>query len=412
MRVVNETCAGMDVHKKDVKVDLVWRDTEGNRQQEVRVFATVTKELLRMRDGLQDRGCPVVAMESTGVYGKPIFNILEGEFEVLRVNPTHLKHVPGRKTDVKDCPWIAECLEHGLLQASFIPPVEIRDLRDLTRYRRQLVNEHSAEVNRVQKVLEDANIKLASVATDVMGVSGRAMLAALMSGERNAEVSAELAKGRLRNKKGELALALQGLFRPHHVLLLTQILSHLEYLEESIAELEAKIEEMCRPFEEQIRLLDTIPGVDRRSGQDLTAEIGVNMDQFPSHKHLCSWSGMSPGNNESAGKRYSGRTPKGNKWLKAICVECGHAAGRTKETYLGALYHRLAGRKGKKRAAVAAGHSILEAAYFILRDKVGYRDLGPDHFDKINRKHIIRYHVRRLQSLGLKVDIPPGVEPA
>lgn len=412
MRVVYRMCAGMDVHKRQVTVCLVWGDAEGNRQEEVRVFGTMTKELLAMADWLRSRGCTVVAMESTGVYWKPIFNLLEGEFEVMLVNPTHLKHVPGRKTDVKDCQWIAECLEHGLLRASFIPPIEIRDLRDLTRYRRQLVNEHSAEVNRVQKVLEDANIKLASVATDVMGVSGRAMLAALMSGERNPEVLAEMAKGRLRNKKAELGLALQGRVRPHHALLLTQILSHLEYLEESIAELEAQIEEMCRPFEEQIRLLDTVPGVDRRSAQDLTAEIGVDMSRFASHKHLCSWSGMSPGNNESAGKRYSGRTPKGNRWLKALLVECGHAAGRTKETYLGAQYHRLAGRKGKKRSAVAVGHSILEAAYFILRDKAPYRELGADHFDKINRKHIIRYHLHRLESLGLKVQIQDVVQAA
>jgi len=243
------------------------------------------------------------------------------------------------------------------------------------------------------------------VATDVMGVSGRAILKALMEGERDPQVLAELSKGRLRNKKADLELALQGLFRPHHVLLLTEILLHLDYLEESIARLEEQIEVMCRPFWREIELLDTITGVDKRSAQDMLAEIGVNMGQFPSHKHLCSWAGMSPGNNESAGKRKSGRTTKGNKWLQSILVECAQAAGHTKDTYLGAQYHRLAGRKGSQRAAVAVGHSILEAAFFIIRDKVPYKELGANHFDQINKKHLTRYHLRKLESLGYKVEL-------
>lgn len=403
MRVVHATCAGMDVHKKDVKVCLVTRDKQGQRTQEIRTFSTMTKELLAMRDWLQDVGCKVVGMESTGVYWKPIFNLLEGDFEVLLVNPTHIKKVPGRKTDVKDCEWIAELLEHGLLSGSFIPPVEIRDLRDLTRYRRKLVETHTSEVNRLQKVLETANIKLCSVASNVMGVSGRAIVKALLSGEKDPAALAELSKGRLRNKKEELEGALEGRFRPHHARLLTQILAHIEFLEESIAECEAQIEVICRPFDEEIALLDTEPGVDKRSAQDIIAEIGVEMGQFPSHKHLCSWASISPGNNESAGKRKSGRTSKGNKWLRAILVECGHAAGRSKDTYLGAQYRRFASRKGKKRAAVAVGHSILEAAYFIIRDKVPYRELGGNYLDEINKESIIRYHVRRLEGLGLKV---------
>jgi len=405
MQVIHETCAGMDVHKKDVKVCLVRRDEKGQRQQEVRPFGTMTKDLLAMRDWLQDSGCKVVAMESTGVYWKPIFNLLEGDFTVLLVNPTHIKQVPGRKTDVKDCEWMAQRLEHGLLTGSFIPPVEIRDLRDLTRYRRQLVHEHSAEVNRLQGVLENANIKLASVATDVMGKSGRAILQALLSGVSDPQQLAEWAKGRLRPKREELEQALQGLLRPPQARLLARMLSHLEFLEESIKECEREIEVMCRPFAQEIERLDTIPGVNQRAAQELVAEIGVDMSRFPSQRHLCSWAKVCPGNNESGGKRHSGRTGKGDKWLRATLVECAHAAGHSKNTYLGAQYRRFAARKGKKRAAVVVAHSILEAAYFILRDQVPYHELGANYLDEINRKHVIRHHVRRLESLGLRVEI-------
>jgi transposase len=306
----------MDVHKKDVKVCLVTRDSQGQRQEDVRSFRTMTRDILAMRAWLQAHGCTLIAMESTGVYWKPIFNVLEGDFTVLLVNPAHIKQVPGRKTEVKDCRWVAELLEHGLLRGSFIPPIAIRDLRDLTHYRRQLVNTHSAEVNRLQKVLEDANIKLASVATDVMGVSGRAILRALLAGVVSPEELAELAKGRLRKKKQDLQAALQGRFRPQHTQLLTHILAHIEFLEESIAACEAQLEALCRPFAEVITLLDTIPGVSQRTAQDLIAEIGVEMAWFPSAKHLCSWAKVSPGNNESAGKRKSGRTGRGNKWLR------------------------------------------------------------------------------------------------
>jgi transposase len=384
---------------------LITQNAAGQRAQEVRTYRTVTKDLLEMGDWLQAHGCEVVAMESTGVYWKPVFNLLEDDFEVLLVNPAHLKHVPGRKTDVKDCEWIAELLEHGLLRGSFIPPREIRDLRDVTRYRRRLVQMRASEVNRLQKVLEDANIKLASVASDVTGVSGRAILSALLAGQRDPQELAELSKGRLRRKIADLTLALEGRFRPHHAQLLARMLAHIDFLDESIAECEAQIEEMCRPFVQEIELLDTVTGVGKRAAQDLIAEIGVDMSRFPSHKHLCSWARICPGNNRSAGKRKSGRTGKGNRWLRPILVECAHSAGRSKGTYLSAQYARLARRKGKKRAAVAVGHSILEAAYFILRDKVTYRDLGPDHFDQINKAHTIRYHTRRLESLGLHVQL-------
>lgn len=405
MHVVNPTCAGIDVHKKDVKVCLVTRDAAGERHREVRTYSTITSQLLLLRDWLQDNGCRIVAMESTGVYWKPIFNLLEGDFEVMLINPTHIKQVPGRKTDVRDCEWIAELLEHGLLKASFIPPVEIRDLRDLTRYRRRLVEARASEVRRLQKLLEQANIKLSSVATDVLGVSGRAILEALLSGKQDTQQIAELSKGRLRQKKSELALALEGRFRPHHARLLSRILAHIDFLEQSIAECGEEIDQLCRPFDQIIERLDGITGVNRRAAQDLIAETGVDMSHFPSHKHICSWSGVSPGNNESGGKRKSGRTRKGNKWLRAILVECAQAAGHSKGTYLGAQFRRFASRKGKKKAAVVVAHSILEAAYFIIRDELSYRDLGASHYDQINKDHIIRYHVRRLETLGLKVEL-------
>ena len=405
MQVLHQTCAGMDVHKKDVKVCLVTRDSEGQRREDVRCFRTMTKDLLAMRTWLQAHACTLIAMESTGVYWKPIFNLLEGDFTILLVNPAHIKQVPGRKTDVKDCRWVAELLEHGLLRGSFIPPSEIRDLRDLTRYRRQLVHTHSAEVNRLQKVLEDANIKLASVATDVMGVSGRAIVRALLSGVANPEDLAELAKGRLRKKKQDLQTALEGRLRPHHAGLLTHILAHIEFLEESIAACEAQIEGLCRPFAEVIALLETIPGVSQRTAHDLIAAIGVDMAWFPSAKPLCSWAKLRPGNNESAGKRKSGRTGKGNKWRRTILVECAHAARHTKGTFLGTKFRRFASRKGKKRAAVMVAHRILEAAYFIIRDKVPYRELGDQYLDAHHREHIIRHHVRRLESLGLHINI-------
>jgi transposase len=406
MRVVNPTCAGIDVHKKNVKVSLVTRDSAGQRHEEVRTFATVTRQLLALRDWLQDHNCKVIAMESTGVYWKPLFNLFEGDFEVLLVNPAHIKQVPGRKTDVKDCQWIAELLEHGLLKSSFIPPLEIRDLRDLTRYRRRLVQTRAAEINRVQKILEQANIKLASVATDIMGVSSRAMLAALLNDAgQDPQQIAELAKGRLREKKPELALALEGRFRPHHTKLLRRILSHIDFLAESITECEEEIDELCRPFAAVLERLDGITGVNLRSAQELVAEIGLDMSQFPSHKHLCSWGGVSPGNNESAGRRKLARTKKGNKWLTAILVQCAQAAGHTKNTYLGAQYRRFAGRKGKNKAAVIVAHSILEAAYFVIRDQVSYQDLGPQHFDQLKKHHIIRSYVKRLENLGLKVEV-------
>lgn len=405
MRVVHSICAGMDVHKEDIKVCLVWRDSAGKRCDEVRTFSTMTRPLMSMREWLESKECKVVAIESTGNYWKPIFNLLEGDFEVMLVNPGHLKYVEGFKTDAKDARWLAELLEHGLLRGSFIPPREIRDLRDMTRYRRRLVQERTAEVNRVQKILEDANIKLACVATDIFGVSGRAILNALLSGEMTPEEMAELSKGRLRSKRDKLAESLVGRFRPHHALLLSRMLEHIDFLDVAVADCDTVIDGMLRPFVSKIERMDTVTGIGVRAAQDIIAEIGLDMSVYPSHKHLGSWAAMCPGNHESGGKRKSGKTRKGNKWLRTILVECAHAAGHSRNTYLGAQYGRFAARKGKQRAAVAVGHSILDAAYFILRDDVPYHELGPEHFDKINKDRIIRNYKKRLEALGLVVEI-------
>jgi transposase len=407
LEVIHPVCAGIDVHKRDLKVCLVWRDPSGQRQEETRTYSTMVDDLERARDWLQTQSCRVVAIESTGVYWQPVFSVLEAAgLQVWLVNPTHIKQVQARKTDVKDAAWLAQLLEHGLLKRSFIPPQPIRDLRLVTRYRRKLIEAHTAEVNRVQKLLEQASLKLGNVVSDVQGVSAQAILRALLAGERDPQRLAALARGTLRRKQAELVRALQALpghWQPHHTALLAQLLAHLDYLDESIAQCDAQAEELCRPYVAQVQRLDTITGVGRRSAQDLLAELGVDMSVWPTHKHLSSWAHLCPGTNESAGKRKSARTGKGNKWVKAILVECAHAAGRTKQTYLGAQYRREVKGKGKKHAAIVVGHSILVAAYHMLRDEVDYRDLGVDHFDNLKKDRLIRYYARRLGELGIHV---------
>jgi transposase len=322
---------------------------------------------------------------------------------VWLVNPAHLKHVEGRKTDPRDAAWLATLLEHGLLQPSFVPPQPIRDLREVTRYRRKLIQERAAPVNRLQKVLEDANIKLAAVASDVTGVSARAMLAALLQGTHTPAEMAELAQTRLRRKRAELTAALEGRVRPHHARLLQLMLTHLDELEEAIAECDTLVEELLRPFAAEAARLTTLPGVAQRTAEELVAELGVDMTVFPSHKHLCSWAGLCPGDHESGGKRKSGKTRHGNRYLRAALVQSAQAAGRSKKTYPGARFQRLARRKGKQRAAVAVAHDLLEAAYFILRDGVGYHDLGPDYFEKLQQEHLVAYHTKRLKEFGYEV---------
>jgi transposase len=405
MKVHFPICAGIDVHKAVITVCLIWRNALGERCQEKRTYSTMTNALLTMQAWLLEHDCHVVAMESTGSYWKPIYNLLEeGTFEIYLVNPSHLKRAPGRKTDLKDCEWLAECLEAGKVEGSFIPPQEIRDVRDLTRYRRRLIQERTAEANRLQKVLETANIKLSSVATDILGVSGRAILQGLLTGTDDPGTLAELAKGRLRAKRAELEEAVVGRLRSHHQLLLTQILGHIDYLDQAIATCDEEVGKLLAPFTRLILLLDTVPGIDKRAAQDIVAEIGVDMSHFPSHKHLCSWAAICAGNNESGGKRLSGKTRKGNPWLRAILVECAQAAAKKNGSYLQALYRRLAPKKGAKRAAVAVAHSILESIYFILRDGVEYQE--PEALMAPRKKEqLTRHHVARLEALGYTVEL-------
>jgi transposase len=405
MQVMYERCAGLDVHKKTVVACVVIPDGQGSWGQEIRTFGTMTVDLLVLSDWLLACGCTHVAIESTGDYWKPVFNILEGTCEVLLVNAQHVKAVPGRKTDVKDAAWLAELLQHGLLRASFIPPVAQRELRDLTRYRSTFIQARVTLINRVQKLLEDANIKLAAVASDIMGVSGRAILAALLTGHADPQALAELAKGRLRNKRDQLTKALEGRVKPHHRFVLTELLCQIDGVDDTIARFDAQIEAICGPFEEAVSLLDTIPGVARRAAEMIVAEIGTDMTRFPSADHLASWAGVAPGNHESAGKRASGKTRKGNRFLRTTLVQAAHAAARTKGTYLSAQYRRLATRRGKKRAILAVAHSILVIAYYMIQRQEPYRDAGADFFDRLQPEDTARRLVKRLETLGYHVTL-------
>jgi transposase len=370
-------------------------------------WLTLTADLLALADWLAEHGVTHVAMESTGVYWKPVFNLLEGVVHVILVNAEHVKQVPGRKTDVKDCQWLAQLLQHGLLKASFVPPEPIRALRDLTRQRTQLIQERSAAANRIQKVLEDANIKLASVATDVLGASGRDMLEALIAGETDPAKLADLARKRLREKIPHLQLALRGRVTEHHRFLLCLHLDHVTQLEELLGRLNVRIEEALAPFAEAATRLQAIPGVSQRVAETVLAEIGTNMDQFPTDGHVASWAGMCPGNNESAGKRRSGRVTKGNRWLKRILVQAAWAASHTKRTYLAAQYRRLAKRRGCKRALVAVGHTLLVIIYHVLKRGTTYVELGADFLERLEPTRLTRQLVKRLEALGHKVTLEP-----
>ena len=407
MEVVYRRCCGLDVHQKTVVACRRIIGQNGKLDAQVRTFSTMTRDLLALSDWMAEAGVTHVAMESTGVFWKPIWNIFEGRFEILLVNARHIKQVPGRKTDVKDCEWIAQLLQHGLLRGSFVPPTPIRELRDLTRHRAKLVGDRTSVVNRIHKTLEDANIKLGAVASDILGVSGLAMIKAIVEGEEDSEKLAELACRRLRGKIPDLRLALHGRVRDHHRFLLKTLLDHLAFLDSQIARLDERIDEVARPFQEAVQRLTTIPGVQKRTAENLIAEIGPNMEQFPSAAHLASWGGLCPGNNESAGKRKSGKTSKGNRWLGRCLTEASWAAARTKNTYLAAQYRRLAPRRGKKRAIVAVAHTILVAAYHILRSSSSFHELGPDYFDRLDPESLTRYLVRRLEKLGHKVTLEP-----
>jgi transposase len=408
MDIVYPCCAGLDVHKETVVVCLRRHNGQGPARQETRTFGTATRPLLELSDWLSQQGATHLAMESTGVYWKPIWNVLEGQFEMLLVNAQHIKQVPGRKTDVKDAEWIAQLLQHGLLRNSFVPAAPQRELRELTRQRRQLIQTRASVANRIQKVLEDANIKLASVAADVLGTSGRAMLEALIAGQDDPEALADLAQRKLRAKIPQLRLALHGRVTDHHRFLLRLLLDELTHLEGLIGRLTERIAEVLpAPFGEAVEKLTTIPGIGELAAQNILAEIGVDMNQFGGAGRLASWTGMCPGNHESAGKRKSGKTTKGNRWLRATLVQCAWAASHTKGTYLAAQYRRLAARRGKKRALVALGHTILGIIYHVLKDRTTYRELGPDYLDRLDAQRQTRNLVRRLERLGHKVTLQP-----
>ena len=402
MEVVYARCAGIDVHKKNVVVCRILPGPQGP-VKEIRTFGTMTPDLLALSDWLTEAGVTHVAMESTGVYWKPLYNLLEGSFQLLLANVQHLKRVPGRKTDVQDAEWLADLMRHGLVKNSFVPEREQRELRELTRYRTSLVRERVAEINRLQKVLEGANIKLAAVASDVRGKSAREMLAALVAGEEDPAVLAQLARGRMREKLAQLEAALQGSFGAHQRFLVARQLAHLDYLDGLIAELSAEVARRLAPFEEHLQRLETIPGVARWTAEVLLAEIGTDLTRFPTDGHLASWAGMCPGQHESAGKRKSGKTRQGSVWLRTQLVEAAHAVKRQKDTYAGALFRRIASRRGVKKAAIAVGHSTLVAAYHMLRHGMDYHELGAQYFDERDRQGVVRRSVRRLESLGYTV---------
>jgi transposase len=406
MDIVYACCAGLDVHKETVVVTVRRRHDTGKVEQRTRTFGTMTEQLLELADWLEAEGATHLAMESSGVYWKPIWNLLESRFEILLVNAQHIKHVPGRKTDVKDSEWIAQLLQCGLLRGSFVPETPQRQLRELTRQRRQLVHSKASVANRIQKVLEDANIKLGSVATDVLGVSGRDMLRALIAGETDPVKLAELARRKLRAKIPALRLALRGRVTEHHRFLLGLLLDELTHLEGLIERLTRRITEVLpAPFAQAIERLATIPGIDERAAENILAEIGVDMDVFPTAGHLASWTGMCSGQRESAGKRQSGRTRKGNQWLRTTLVQVAWAASHTKKTYLAAQYRRLAGRRGKKRALVALGHTILVIVYHVLKRQTTYAELGAEYFDRLDTERLRRSLVRRLERLGFEVAV-------
>jgi transposase len=404
MKRIVERPGALDVHKASVTACVrAWHGRE--LEEHLAEFATTVHGLLALRDWLEALGVKVVAMEATGVYWKPVWAVLEDRFELMLVNARAVKQVPGRKTDIKDAQWLCQLLEAGLLRASFVPPKPIRTLRNLTRYRKTQISDRQREANRLHKILEDTGIKLDCVASDILGVSGRAMLDALVSGTTDPEVLAELARGQLRKKIPALREALVGRFRDEHALIVGQILAHIDFLDEAIDRLSAEIEEQIRPFVPQRDLLMTIPGVKQRAAEVLIAEIGVDMSVFPTPKHLASWAKVSPGNDQSAGRRRSGKTGKGNKWLRATLNESANAAARTKNSYLAAQYQRLRGRRGHSKAVTAVGHSILTAAWHMLQTGELFRDLGGDYFIRQNPDRLTKRLVRQLEALGHHVTL-------
>ena len=405
MQILYDSCCGLDVHAKTVVACLIKQG-----KKEIRTFSTMTSDLLKLLDWLIEQGCTHAAIESTGVYWKPVFNVLEGTLEVILVNAYHVKAVPGRKTDVRDCEWLADLLRHGLLKASFIPPIEIRVLRELTRYRQSVVKEQAIVANQIQKIAESGNIKLGQVASDPLGVSGRAMLRALAQGETDAAKLATLARRRLKQKQAELQLSLEGRLNEAQRWILNEMLDRYEQLEAAIErvnrQIARKLETAAHPFLKQaVELIQEIPGIGERVAQTIISEIGIEMDRFPSPAHLASWAGMCPGNHESAGRRQRGQTTKGSIYLRVALVQAAWAATHTKETYLAAQYQKLIKRLGRKKALVAVGHSILLIVYQMLKNRVNYCDLGADYFDRLSVERQRRNLIRRLEALGCRVSI-------
>ena len=397
--------AGIDVHQRSIVVTVRVPEGQGGRRHETQTFGTMTSDLLAARAWLHAHGVTHVAMESTGVYWRPLYYLLEDGFTLLLVNMQHLKQVPGRKSDVRDSEWLAQLLEWGLLKSSLVPPAPLRDLRELTRYRKRQIEDRTQEVNRLYRLLEDAGLKLASVMTDVMGRSGRAMLEAILQGTTNVDALADLARGRLRQKLPALRLALHSQFRGHHAFLVTQILSKIDFLEEQIATLTTEIDAQLAPFDAVIAKLTTIPGVARRNAVTILVETTGDMAHFPTAGHLCSWAGMCPGQNESAGKRRSGKTRDANRYLRGALIESGQAASHANRTALQARYFRVKRHRGHKKAVVAVGHQILEIAFFIMRDGVTYHELGPAYFERRDRERSVHRHVKQLESLGFRVTL-------
>jgi transposase len=400
MEVLHPRCAGLDVHKKVVTACVI---TPGKR--EVRTFSTITSDLLNLKEWLLECQVTQVAMESTGVFWKPIYNLLEDRFSLLLVNAQHIKNVPGRKTDVKDAEWIAEVTRHGLVRGSFVPDKEQRELRDIVRYRRSLIQERSREVNRIQKLLEGCNIKLSSVATDIAGVSGRAMLESMVNGVEDPKILAEMAKGAMRRKKASLEEALRGFLSATQKMMLKRQLEHLDFLDKQIAEMDNEISSKMAKQGKIIEQLDTVPGIDRRGAEEVVAEIGTDMSRFPSAAHLASWTGICPGNHKSAGKRKSGRIRPGNHWFRSTLILAARATTRRSKNYLSALYHRIVGRRGDKRAIVAVAHAIAQIIYSMLLNGTVYQDMGVLYFDERDRERLIHRSVRRIEALGYKVSL-------
>ncbi len=409
MEVMYPRCSGIDVHKRFLVACLSIVQSNGQRQKDLRQFSTMTSDILALKDWLKASGCRQIAMESTGVYWKPIFHVLEGEFEIVLVNAQHMKAVPGRKTDVKDAEWIADLLQHGLLRASFIPSSEQQAVRDLTRSRMSLLQERNRLVNRIQKVLEDANLKLASVVTDIMGMTGQAILSALVAGEVDPERLAHLARGSLIKKQEQLKAALAGKLTAHHRVLLEELLQLIARLDRSIARFDREIAERLRPLDALIARIDEVTGLARRSIEVLLGELGWDMSRFPNAAHAASWVGICPGHHETGGKQLSGRIRQGNRWAKTVLVQAAHAAGHT-QSYLGEQYRRISARRGAKRAAVAVGHSILVIFYHMVKSGEPYHEKGADYFTAVNKEQIQHRLVRQLERLGNTVILQPKAE--